>query len=161
MATADRKGLRSSSHEMFCKKCVSKNLIKFIRKSYAGVTFKKVASLRLAILRKKRLQHRCFPMNFANPFAYYDNFLSNLFLRVPFPSPFTSISCKFERFCQKTCSSVKERPKTLFKSLEVNFFCHFHVPFFYIFLTPKNYKLGLLKSFLGCSVLHYYYFCNI
>ena len=30
-----------------------------------------------------------------------------------------------------------------FLRLIVNFFPHFHVPFFYIFLTPQNYKLSL------------------
>ena len=36
-------------------------------------------------------------------------------------------------------------------------------PFFthYTLLTLKNYKLRLLKSFLGRCVLHYYHFCNI
>ena len=30
---------------------------------------------------------------------------------------------------------------------KVKLFPHFHVPFFYVFLTPKSYELSLLKSF--------------
>ena len=36
-----------------------------------------------------------------------------------------------------------------------HFFCHFYVPFFYIFLTSKMTN-ETLKSFLGRSILHYY-----
>ena len=44
-----------------------------------------------------------------------------------------------------------------FQSLKVNFFCHFHIPFF-IFLRPKKLQIETLKSFLGRSVFHYYHF---
>ena len=40
-------------------------------------------------------------------------------------------------------SSVKWSDRAHFLQSQGNFFCHFYVPFFYIFLTPKNYKLRL------------------
>ena len=46
--------------ELFIK--ISKNLQK---KSYVGVVFNKVAGFSPAALLKKRLQLRCFPVNFA------------------------------------------------------------------------------------------------
>ena len=50
--------LRKRFYLKFCK---------IHRKTHlTGSLFKKVASLRLANLLKKRLLHRCFPMNFAN-----------------------------------------------------------------------------------------------
>ena len=52
-------------------------------------------------------------------------------------------------------SSVKWRDPGHFLKSQGNFFCHFHVPFFYIFLTSKITN-ETLKSFLGCSILHYY-----
>ena len=55
---------RRSRPEVFCKKVVLKNFPKF--------TVKHLWSLRPATLLKKRLQHRCFPVNFEK------------FLRTPF-----------------------------------------------------------------------------
>ena len=37
-------------------------------------------------------------------------------------------------------SNVKWSDPGHFLKSQGNFFCHFHVPFFYIFLTPKNYR---------------------
>ena len=59
--------------EVFCKKGVLKNLAKLTGKHLCwSLFFNKVAGLRLATLLKKRLQHWCFPVNFAK------------FLRTPF-----------------------------------------------------------------------------
>ena len=51
---------------MFCKKGVLKNFTKCTGKHlYQSLLFNKVAGLRPATLLKKRLWHRCFPVNFA------------------------------------------------------------------------------------------------
>ena len=53
-----------SSH-LRCKKGVIKNLTKFTGKQLCqSLFFNKVAGLRPATLLKKRLWHRCFPLNF-------------------------------------------------------------------------------------------------
>ena len=57
-------------------------------------------------------------------------------------------------------SSVKWRDPRHFLKSQGKFFCHFHVPFFYIFLTSKITD-ETLKRFLGCSILHYYQIRNI
>ena len=65
--------LRSSRQEVFCKKGVLENFAKFIGKQLCqSLFFNKVAGLRSAFLLRKRLWHRCFPVNFAK------------FLRTPF-----------------------------------------------------------------------------
>ena len=64
---------RSSCPEVFCKRGVIKNFAKFTGKYLCqSLFFSKVAGLRPATLLKKRLWHRCFPVNFAK------------FLRTPF-----------------------------------------------------------------------------
>ena len=51
---------------MFCKKGVLSNFAKFTGKHLCqSLFFNKVAALRPATLLKKRLWHRCFPVNFA------------------------------------------------------------------------------------------------
>ena len=70
---------RSSRPEVFCKKGVIRNFVKFTGKHLCqSLSFLtklqacKVAGLRPATLLKKRLWHSCFPVNFAK------------FLRTPF-----------------------------------------------------------------------------
>ena len=64
---------RSSRPEVFCKKGVLRNFTKFTGKHLCqSLFFNKVAGLRPATLLKKRLWHRCFPVNFVK------------FLRTPF-----------------------------------------------------------------------------
>ena len=64
---------RSSQRGCSMKKYVLKNLAKFAEKHLrSSLFFNKVAGLMPATLLKKRLQHRCFPVNFAK------------FLRTPF-----------------------------------------------------------------------------
>ena len=59
--------------EVFCKKGVLRNFVKFTEKHLCQRhVFNKVAGLRPATLLKKSLWHRCFPVNFAK------------FLRTPF-----------------------------------------------------------------------------
>ena len=65
--------MRSSRPDVFCKKGVLRNFAKFTEKHLChSLFFNKVPGLRSAILFKKRLQHRCFPVNFVK------------FLRTPF-----------------------------------------------------------------------------
>ena len=57
---------RSSRPEVFFEKRVLKNFAKFTGKHLCqSLFFKKVAGVRPATLLKKRLWHRCFPVNFA------------------------------------------------------------------------------------------------
>ena len=64
---------RSSHPEVFCKKGAYTNLAKFTGKHLCqSLLFNKVAGLRSATLLKKRLWHKCFPVNFGK------------FLRKPF-----------------------------------------------------------------------------
>ena len=57
---------RSSRQEMFCKKGVHKNFAKLTGKHLCQTLFfNKVAGLKPTTLLKKRLWHRCFPVNFA------------------------------------------------------------------------------------------------
>ena len=59
--------------EVFCKKALLRNSTKFTGKHvWQSLFFNKVAGLRPATLLKKRLWHRCFPVNFVK------------FLRTPF-----------------------------------------------------------------------------
>ena len=63
----------SSHQRCSIKKVVLKNFAKFTGKHLCqSLVFNKVAGLRPATLLKKRLRHRCFPVNFAK------------FLRTPF-----------------------------------------------------------------------------
>ena len=64
---------RSSRPEVFCKKGFLNNFANFTGKHLCqSLFFNKVRGLRPATLLKKRLWHRCFPVNFAK------------FLRTPF-----------------------------------------------------------------------------
>ena len=57
---------RSSRPGVFCKKGVLRNFSKFTGKHLCrSPFFNEVAGLRPAILLKKSLRHRCFPVNFA------------------------------------------------------------------------------------------------
>ena len=65
--------IRSSHSDVFCKKGVLRNFAKFTGKHLCQcLFFNKAAGLSSANLLKKRLWHRCFPVNFAK------------FLRAPF-----------------------------------------------------------------------------
>ena len=64
---------RSSRVEVFCKQSVLRNFASFIGKHLCqSLFFNKVAARRPTTLLKKRLWHRCFPVNFVK------------FLRTPF-----------------------------------------------------------------------------
>ena len=64
---------RSSRPKVFCKEGVLRNFAKFIDKHLCqGLFYNKVTGPRRATLLKKRLLHRCFPVEFSK------------FLRIPF-----------------------------------------------------------------------------
>ena len=81
---------RSYSH-MFFKLCALKNFVYNINKKTPVLKslFKKVASLKTCIVKKKRFQHRCFPVNIAK-------FLRTAFLQN------TSSSCFWQTYKNKT-----------------------------------------------------------
>ena len=56
---------RSSRPEVFLKKCVLRNLAKFVGKYLCQISFSIKLQARPATLLKIRLWHRCFPVNFA------------------------------------------------------------------------------------------------
>ena len=107
---------RSSRLEVFCKKDVLKNFAKFIGKYLCqSFFFNKVVGLRSATLLKKRLWHRCFPVNFAK------------FLRTPFFAEhiwwlLLSILLSLETGLHTVCLIyVKEFAKTM--HLNLLYFC--------------------------------------
>ena len=60
-----KRNVKSSRSEVFCKKGVLRNFTKFPGKHRRqSLFFNKVAGLRPVTLLKKRLWHRCFPVNF-------------------------------------------------------------------------------------------------
>ena len=66
--------IRSSRPELFCKKVVLKNFAKFTEKHLCWSRFySKVADVRPATLRKNKLRHRYFHLNFAKSLS--NNFL--------------------------------------------------------------------------------------
>ena len=92
MATA----VRSSRPEAFCNKGVLRNFEKFTGKYLCqSLFFNKVAGLR----QKKRLWHRCFPVNFPK------------FLRTPILTehPWWLLLCSMQKKTSQTTSSKKVR----------------------------------------------------
>ena len=72
---------RSSRPEVFCEKGFLRNFTKFTGKHLSqSLFFNKVAGLRTETLLKKRLWHRCFPVNFAR--SSRTPFLQNIFGRL-------------------------------------------------------------------------------
>ena len=68
-----QRNVKSSRSEVFCKKSVLRNFTKFTGKHRRqSLFFNKVAGPRPVTLLKKRLWHRCYPVNFVK------------FLRTPF-----------------------------------------------------------------------------
>ena len=68
-----REDSRSRRPEVFCKKVVLTNFLKFTGKHLCqSLVFNKVAGLSACTLLKKKLWHSCFPLNFKK------------FLRTPF-----------------------------------------------------------------------------
>ena len=73
---------RSCRPEVFCKKGVLRNFVKFTKKRLCqSLFFNKFAGLRPATLLKKRLLQRCFLVNFTK-------FLRTLFYRTPLDDRF-------------------------------------------------------------------------
>ena len=80
---------RSSRPKVFCKKSVLENFVKFIGKHLCqSLFFNKVTGLRSTTFLKKRLWHRCFPVNFRK-FLRTLFFIEHLrWLLLPIPSAF-------------------------------------------------------------------------
>ena len=92
---------RSSRPEVFCKKGVQRNFAKFTGKHLCqSFFFNKVVDLRPATLFKKRLWHRCFPVNFAK-------FLRTFFIRTPLRLFLYSETClqNFRKMIHHRCST--------------------------------------------------------
>ena len=101
------KNTRSSHQRCSIIKGVLLNFAKFTGKDlYQGVFLNKVAGLRPATSLRKRLWHRCFPLNFAK-------FIRTSFYRTPLVSssrtPISKIIC--ERLLLKISTSVANFPK--------------------------------------------------
>ena len=65
MCFSDVFPFKSSRLDVFCKKGVLRNFTKFLGKHLRqSLFFSEAAGLRAATLLKKRLWHRCFPVNF-------------------------------------------------------------------------------------------------
>ena len=75
MKLCDKITKRRSRREVFCKKGVLENFTKFTGKHLCwSLFFNKVAGVRPESILKKRLQHRCFPLNLVK-------FLKNSFFK--------------------------------------------------------------------------------
>ena len=113
---------KSSCSQMFFKKGVLNNLAKFTEKYLCwSLLFNKVTGLRSVILLEQRLQHMCFPVNFAE------------FLRPPF-SPKTSGGC----FCEYA-SQFLATAESLASYLENINYCRFVGSFWLI--SSSSFKL--------------------
>ena len=90
---------RSSRPDVFCKKGVFKSLTKCTGKHMChSLFFNKVVGLMPATLLKKRLRHRCFPVNFVK-------FYKHLFTQNTSGGCFCELS--FLGFCHKLWSVAK------------------------------------------------------
>ena len=90
--------IQMESPELPCKKDVLRNFAKFTGKHLCQrLFFNKVAGLRSATLLKKRLWHKCFPVNFVTFLS--TPFLQNLFGRIFLK---LSKSINFTKFLSKT-----------------------------------------------------------
>ena len=84
---------------MFCKKGAPRNFAKFtVKNLYQGLFFNKVAGLRPAILLKKRLWHRCFPVNFVK-------FLNTFIHRTPLVAASALLNLTVHSFITKNTSN--------------------------------------------------------
>ena len=118
----------SSLPEVFCKKGVLTNFVKYTGKHLCQrLFFNKVSGLRPETLLKKSLWHRCFPVNFAK------------FLRTPFLTEhlqwlllnfIQSVFCLLD--IKHNCVKVWVTPN---KKFQLRFFI-----FLFIVFTSKNYK---------------------
>ena len=96
--TVFKENYRSSHRRCFIRKGILKNFTKFTGKHLCqSPFFNKVAGLRSATLLKKRLWHKCFPVNFVT-------FLSTPFLQNIFGRIFLKLSksINFTKFLSKT-----------------------------------------------------------
>ena len=115
---------RSSSQRCSVKKVFLKISQYSQDKTCPRVFFIKVAGLRSATLLKETLAQVL-----SYEFCYI--FKNTFFYKTPLVA------------ASEVISSGKWSDLGHFLKDQGKFFCHFYVPFFYIFLTPKNHKLSL------------------
>ena len=154
---------RSSRPDVFCKKGVLKNFAKFTGKNLCqSLFFNKVADLRPTTLLKKRLWHRCFPVNFAKFFR--TSFLTEHFHWPPLSLRLNLTRSALKCFEQLTCkrstlnghiskNKNKCRAKTkIFRKL-FNFIQNSAI---FCGLYPRGYMTGVsapYNSRLRCQML--------
>ena len=114
---------RSSRLGVFCRKDVLRNFGKFTGKHLClSLFFNKVVGLRPATLLKKRLWHKCFPVNFVK------------FLRTPFLQNTSGrlllsrylMARQSESWLQIQCLEINE--KQLKQNVGLSYFCLFSRP---------------------------------
>ena len=114
---------RSSHWRCSIKKGILRNFTKFTGKHLCkSLFFNKVAGLRPAILLKKRLWHRRFPVNFAKFLgtSFLQNTSGRLLLTISFfPSKWKYVRWKYFRFFLLRMSFCRTEGKTLSLSLKV------------------------------------------
>ena len=125
---------RSSRLEVFCRRRVLENFPKFTGKHLCQILFfDKVAGLRLANLLKKRLWHRCFPVNFAK-------FLRTLFLQNTSSGCFCRQRIQGYIFTKRFIVGFWQGPKYTFNISHKNTFSiqkHYSQPFSTIYLLLR------------------------
>ena len=91
---------RISRPEVFCEKGVLRNFAKFTGKHLCqSLFFNKVAGLRPATLLKKRLWHRCFPVNFVKFLGtpFFTEHLRWLLLEVEFMKKLSNTEAELKK----------------------------------------------------------------
>ena len=135
---------RSSRPEVFCTKGVLKNFAKSTGKHLCqSLFFNRVADVRPATLLKKRLWHRCFPVDFAK------------FLRTPFFTEHLQwlllkfISHHTKEILYVNTNLMGNQPWSKnkhFLGINVNFY-QFHERIFRSSRSQMFFKIGALKNF--------------
>ena len=96
---------RSNRPEVFYKKGALKNVAKFTEKHLCqSLFFNKVAGLRPAAFLKKKLWHRCFPVNFS---TFKEHLFSQNTSSGYFWNGNDQISICMLKICGKTCKPLK------------------------------------------------------
>ena len=129
---------RSSRSEMFCKKGVLRNFLKFTGKHMCqNLFFNRVTGPRPVTLVKKRLWHRCFPVNFAK--FLRTRFLLNTSGRLLF-------SFSQQHFFYWRCWSIKKHVTlTALSTTKKTFFTEHIIPSYF---RPMN-----IAKFLRTAIL--------
>ena len=101
---------RSSRPEVFCKNGIHRNFAKFTGKhTCQSLFFNKVADLRPATLLKKRIWHRCFPVNLAvnNTFFYWTPPVAASYASAATQWQIWDLKCKVANNCLNVCNRAE------------------------------------------------------